>query len=202
MGDGDPGNPRSPANRMSYWGRLSYGINEDIAGGDGADFDFWPGCWRAVESESGWLECKGGRMYGPSSPCFRGSGARLRGRLEKVYDPGQVGLYFETGPESIEQAMNPNYSSQYANLVNSGARKSSPELSGPYLGNAQQSHPWRIPTNRHPDGRLDVAFADGHAEAVKAMEYKENNEVHRTLPSKYAPRVRVSPYKTYGLGAE
>ena len=201
VGNGDPENPRSPVNRMSYWGRLSYGINEDVAGGDGADYDYWPSCWRAVRSKSGgWTECVGGKMYGPSSECFRSNGSRLRGSLEKVFDPAQVGLFFETGPESIEQALDPNYGSQYANLINSTGRQEYPELNGPFLGNAQQSHPWRIPTNRHPDGKLNVAYTDGHGETVRAKEYKTNSEVNRDLPSKYSPRVRVSPYNHYGLG--
>ncbi len=198
--DGDPANPRSPANKMAYWGRLSFGINEDIAGGDGADRDFWPSCWRAVSGGSGWMACQGSRMYGPSSPCFRGPGARLRGELNKIFAPAAVGLFFETGPESVEQANNPNYAHQFANLITSGARSGID--SGPYLGDAQQTHPWRIPTNRHPDGRLNVAFADGHGETVRASSQAYNNEVRRELPNAYSPRVRVSPYNPHGMAGD
>ncbi|MBU0717683.1 MAG: prepilin-type N-terminal cleavage/methylation domain-containing protein [Planctomycetes bacterium] len=204
VGDGDPKNPRSPAEKMSYWGRLSYGINEDIAGGDGADIDFWPSCWRAVEAhEGGWKECYGGIKDGPQSECFRSStGHRLRGELDKVFGPSEVGLFFETGPESEDQAMSLMYGDQYANLVNSTALSSALKtLSGPYLGDAQQSHPWRIPTNRHPDGRINVTFADGHGEAVRAVGHAYNGDVKRMLPNEYAPRVRVSPYNPHGLGA-
>ncbi|MCB9867350.1 MAG: hypothetical protein H6816_12045 [Phycisphaerales bacterium] len=197
VGVGDPNYPKSPANRMSYWGRLSYGINEDVAGADGADSDYWPSCWRPVQQSNGtWLACKGGVMYGPSSACFRGSGQRLRGVMDKIFAPGKVGLFFETGPESIEQAQNPTYSAQFANLINSADRDLG--LSGPYFGDAQQTHPWRVPTKRHPDGKLNVAFADGHGETIRATSYAYNGEVRKDLPSAYTPRVRVSPYNPRG----
>ena len=203
FGEGDPEHPRTPTNRMSYWGRLSYGINEDIAGSDGADQDLLPSCWRAAqESSGGWVACEGGVFYGPSKTCFRSSGARLRGALGKVFAPAKVGLFFETGPESVEQATNPNFSSQFANLINSTSRDANPDLRGPYLGNSQQTHPWRIPTNRHPDGRLNVAYADGHGETVRASRHAYNNEIHKELPSAYAPRVRVSPFNPHGAAPE
>ena len=198
--DGDPANPSPPVDKMAYWGRLSYGVNEDVAGGDGPEYDFWPSCWRAAPSKNdgGWEACEGGRKYGPSTGCFQSSsGSRLEGQLGKIFDPGKVGLFFETGPESKEQAK--LYPTQFANLVNSATYSGAPAKSGPYLGNAQQVHPWRIPTNRHPDGQINVSFADGHAETVRAREYTHNTTVKRKLPSRYAPRVRVSPFNPHGV---
>jgi hypothetical protein len=127
-------------------------------------------------------------------------GQRLRGNLDKIYAPGDVGLVFETGPESEEQAVGATHSNQYANLINSTAQDGIEELNGPYLGNSQQTHPARIPTNRHPEGRLNVVFADMHGATVRAVEYSTANYLKARLPSKYGPRVRVSPYNPHGLG--
>lgn len=201
VGNGDPRIPLSPTDRMAYWGRLSFGINEDIAGGDGADYDYFPSCWRAARSSSGgWQECKGGVQYGPSNDCFAGSGARLRGEIGKVFNPSRVGLFFETGPGSIDEAADPQLMNQFANLINSTALTGYEHLNGPYLGNSQQSHPWRIPANRHSKGRLNVTFADGHGETVRAAAHSSDNDLGRKLPSRYAPRVRVSPYNPRALG--
>jgi prepilin-type N-terminal cleavage/methylation domain-containing protein len=200
-GQGDPSNPTSPQSRMAYWGRLSYGINEDVAGGDGADKDFWPACWRAVRSQgsasqNGWEACEGGKLYGPSSPCFRGSGARLRGRLDRIFDPGTVGLVFETGPETEKQAQEVSQSQydEFVNLViSSGA-------DGPRLGDSQQIYKSRIPGNRHPKGRLNVLFADMHGGTVQPTEFKGKSPYSNApLPSAYAPYVRVSPYNPHGV---
>jgi prepilin-type N-terminal cleavage/methylation domain-containing protein/prepilin-type processing-associated H-X9-DG protein len=197
-GDGPLSNPIPPSNKMAYWGLLSYGINEDIAGGDSADHDYWPSCWRAVwdPADSSWEECRGGQTYGPSSPCFRGPGQRLRGDLEKVFSPGNVGLVFETGPESEEQAaaVSEHPWDEFVNLIISA------DCDGPYLGDSQQRYPTRIPTNRHPDGRLNVLFVDTHGQTVRAVEYHGLTlHTRRPLPSKYGPRVRVSPYNPHGL---
>jgi prepilin-type N-terminal cleavage/methylation domain-containing protein/prepilin-type processing-associated H-X9-DG protein len=200
VGSGDPRIPVNPAQGMAYWGRLSYGVNEDVAGSDGADdVDRWPSCWRVVRAnDGGWKECRGGEFYGPSSECFSGPGARLRGELGKIHGPSQVGLFFEAGPESRDQANSGMFANQYAALINSTEQVQG--WNGPYLGNSQQSHPWRIPTNRHTKGRLNVTFADGHGETVRAVEYALNLAVNRVLPCKYAPRVRVSPYNPHGQG--
>jgi prepilin-type processing-associated H-X9-DG protein len=192
-GAGDPLNPTPPANRMAYWGRLSYGINEDIAGADGADRDYWPSCWRAARGSSGWLECIGGERYGPSDPCFGSTGLRLRGALDRVYDPATVGLVFETGPEDADQAATMAAFDEFANLLTSAS------ADGPYLGYIQQQYPSRIPTNRHPKGRLNVLFADTHGETVRAVEFSDDNYLNRMLPARYSPRPRVSPYNTRGV---
>lgn len=201
IGSGDPRIPLTPGDGMAYWGRLSYAINEDVAGSDGADeVDRWPSCWRVVrgiKAGTDWKECRGGEFYGPSDDCFAGPGARLRGELSKIYGPSKVGLFFETGPESVDQANDGNFAKQFAALINS--TEQTPGWNGPYLGNSQQSHPWRIPTNRHSKGRLNVTFADGHGETVRAVAYDYNNVVNRKLPSRYAPRVRVSPYNPHGF---
>ncbi|MHC4234495.1 MAG: hypothetical protein ACYSUQ_05215 [Planctomycetota bacterium] len=164
------------------------GINEDIA-----DVDGWtPACWTAAPSSSGWVECRGAYNYPPAHPCGRNRlGHRLRGNLDRVYDPSTVGLIFETGPESETQYTSMHAFDEFANLVISES------ASGPYLGDSQQQFPSRIPTNRHPKGRLNVAFADMHGQTVRPVEFDNDNFYNRVLPSSYAPRVRVSPYQAH-----
>jgi prepilin-type N-terminal cleavage/methylation domain-containing protein len=204
-GMGDPKDPTSPSDRMAYWGRLSFGINEDIAGGDGADRDFYPACWRAVPQGEKWIGCEGGVQYGPSSPCFRGQGKRLRGVLDRIFDPGTVGLVFETGPESEEQAIAVSNSSsdEFVNLILSMRHPAGAQPGGPNLGHAQQQFSTRIPTNRHPKGRLNVLFADMHGKTVQAVRYNGTTAYSRSpLPVEYSPPVRVSPYSIRGWQEE
>jgi type II secretory pathway pseudopilin PulG len=188
-GPGDPDNPISPsADNMAYWGFLSYGINEDIAGVDGET----PACWSAAPSSDGWESCRGSFNYPPAHPCGKNrQGHRLRGNLDRVYDPSTVGLVFEAGAESSRQYASMQSFDEFANLIISEA------ADGPYLGDTQQQLPSRIPTNRHPDGRLNVAFADMHGESVRPVEFDDDNFYDRLLPSRYAPRVRVSPYQAH-----
>ncbi len=189
-GQGDPNHPVAPtAENLAYWGLLSYGLNEDIAGVDGAT----PACWRSVKTSTGWLACTGAVKYAPFHPCGRsGTGHRLRGNLDRVYDPSSVGLIFETGPESASQYTTMLNFDEFANLVISES------ADGPHLGDSQQQYPSRIPTNRHPDGRINVGYADMHGETVRPVEFSDDNFNHRRLPSHYAPKVRVSPYPPNG----
>jgi hypothetical protein len=94
-------------NGVSYWGRLSYGLNEDIAGiEDTATPVRFPACWRSTNEAGECYECVGGIQYGPSSPCYRAPGERLRGRMELIYQ-----RLFDTlkklGLEPIEAAGRP-----------------------------------------------------------------------------------------------
>ncbi|MBN1511914.1 MAG: prepilin-type N-terminal cleavage/methylation domain-containing protein [Phycisphaerae bacterium] len=186
---GDPDNPTTPTSRMAYWGRLSYGISEDIAGGD-SDTGL-PTCWRQVRGAGGWETCTGGAVYPPSDPCYGAGGRRLRGNLDRVSRPGDVGLVFETGPETADQYQSMPSWDEFANLVQSLFTP------GPYLGDFQQTFPSRMPTRRHPNGRTNVLFADTHGETVRPIAYGNANALNKRLPSRYAPRVRVSPYPVF-----
>jgi prepilin-type processing-associated H-X9-DG protein len=173
---------------MAYWGFLSYGINEDIAGVDGGV----PACWSAAPSGGGWESCRGSYNYPPMHPCGKNrQGHRLRGNLDRVYGPSAVGLLFEAGPEDARQYASMQNFDEFANLIITEA------ADGPYLGDSQQQFPSRIPTNRHSDGRLNVVFTDGHGALVRPVEYDTNNFYNRLLPSRYASRVRVSPYQAH-----
>jgi len=186
-----PGQP-APAYGMSYWGKLSFAINEDITGTEHSWINLdWPACWRAVECGDDWCECIGERAYGPSSPCFGDYGRRLRGRIELVEDPSNVLLLVDGGPNND---VGPEFEDDMwwsVNLINSGG------ADGPYLGDAIQYHGTRIPTDRHPNGKIDVLYADGHGGTVEPVEW-DDQHYGVMLPLKYSPRVRVSPYRPAG----
>ena len=191
-GDGDPNHPVSPtANDLTYWGFLSYGINEDIVGFDDGTATT---CWTAAPSPTGWVECRGGYNYPPAHPCGRNrQGHRLRGSLDMVYEPSTAGLIFETGPESESQYATMQATDEFANLVMSQGAPTV-QVDGPYLGDTQQKFPSRIPNNRHTGGALNVLFVDMHGETARPVKYRIDDTYKRKLPSEYAPRVRVSPY--------
>ncbi len=194
-GAGDPDDPSGSATGgdTSYWGFLSYAINEDIAGVE-VDRSVMgnivnPGCWHTVNNGSGWTVCRGETFYSPRTGCAN-TGHRLRGLLERVHRPGDVGLVFEAGSDN-EVA---NSSSAWANLITSA------QAEGPFLGDSLHSSvgQGRVPLKRHLDGRLSVLFADMHGDTVIPTEFDEEDG----QPTKFSPRVRVSPYPLKGYVEE
>jgi len=170
VGSGDPEDPVPPAvGQTRYYGRLSYAINEDVAG---ADLGQGPAVWKdgnIGESEDG-------------------AGTRLQGRLDRIFDPGSVILFIDAGPDSLDESagdpIEPNL------LISASAR-------GPYLGDTALGDFWnRFPNKRHPKGQLNITFADGHGGPTKPVKFRlwppGSNEKR---PWEFAPRVRVSPYK-------
>ncbi|MGD8453816.1 MAG: prepilin-type N-terminal cleavage/methylation domain-containing protein [Phycisphaerae bacterium] len=188
---------------VSYWGRLSYGLNEDIAGIEDTDTPVrYPACWRSTYSDTGdCTECIGGFWYGPSSPCFRQEGRRLRGRLDLVYEPATVALLVDAGPNNGAAPGATGGVAHDANLFNSWQMEAGGNLAaiGPYLGNCVQYMGPRIPTNRHPDGRVNILYADCHGSWAKPTgEWSQPSGNVPALPKRYTPRVRVSPYSDGG----
>ncbi|MFO0838122.1 MAG: prepilin-type N-terminal cleavage/methylation domain-containing protein [Phycisphaerae bacterium] len=178
-GAGDPGNPIASAINMSYWGYLSYGINEDLVGAEVSESNGFPACFRIAWQGSNCIECRGEFGYPPTSVCGQSrDGRRLRGELDKIYLPADVGLIFECGRDDESQSI-----TGFANLVLSA------QAQGPYLGDFQQYHNARMPTSRHFNGSINVLFADMHGRTVRPTQMGSNG-----LPSEYSPRVRVSPY--------
>lgn len=188
IGSGDPANPTTSASEMSYWGYLSYALNEDVCGAEvqlnSASQSLAPGCWRAiVDSNGGCVECRGQKNYPGTTPCGnKNFGRRLRGELDKVYQPGDVGLIFEAGPDSDD-----NVNDQYvASLILSAG-----ETGGPYLADMQNTDEFkeRIPTLRHPKRAINVLYADMHGGTARPTKFNAQG-----IPTDYSPRVRVSPY--------
>jgi prepilin-type processing-associated H-X9-DG protein len=56
----------------------------------------------------------------------------------------------------------------------------------------------RFPTDRHPQGQLNVLYADGHGAVAEPAEWATPPFGGEELPSRYSPRVRVSPYLPIG----
>lgn len=184
-GSGDPLNPTSSRVNMSYWGQLSYGINEDICGAEVEESRGNPACFRVVFRGRTSVPCKGEFSYPTNHPCSGAKGDRLRGDFDKVYMPSTLGYVFETGRDEFDDDI-----TGFASLVTSA------QADGPYLGDFQQWHNARMPRTRHPKGASNVLFADMHGETVRPREFNDENG----LPTKYNPRVRVSPYRPgYGL---
>ncbi len=195
IGNGDPSNPLPPGPGVEYWGRLSYALNEDIAG---ANALCRPACWRAVDANGQWVECLGGYMYGPSSSCFGcDHGNRLEGRIDQVVDPSTVGLLFDAGFASKI----PSDLYSLLNLVNSTtAPGASAQFAGPDLENFEQAQSRTITQgNLHPGGRINVLYADYHTESVRPLAPVINTI---KFPTRYEPRVRISPYDPHGFGEE
>lgn len=194
--------PRGGAGpNVSYWGRLSYGLNEDIAGIEDSTTQVrWPACWRSAFNGTECIECVGGVMYGPSSPCFQQEGARLRGRLDKIYQPAAVALLIDAGPNNDAAPGMTGGVASDANLFNSWQmHASSTDAQGPYLGNCVQYMGPRIPTNRHPSGRVNILYADCHGGWAKpTKDWSAATASWPRLPKRYSPAVRVSPYSDGG----
>jgi hypothetical protein len=117
--------------------------------------------------------------YPPTHACSGDEGRRLQGRLDKVFQPSNVGLVFEAGRDDVTQE-----SSGFANLVTSAL------ASGPYLADFQQRMLNRMPSTRHPRGEINILYADMHGGSVRPIKFNPSNG----LPTEYSPPVRVSPY--------
>lgn len=178
-GEGDPADPRNSTGD-SYWGSLSYGLNEDIVGAEVSESRNAPACWRRVNNGSSTIGCRGEFVYPRASPCGGDEGRRLRGIMERVFQPSDVGLVFEAGRDFED-----NSDAGFANLVTTAL------TSGPYLSDFQQFHQARMPSARHPRGALNVLFADFHGGTTYPAKFNPSNG----LPTLYAPQIRVSPYR-------
>ncbi|MHC5110468.1 MAG: type II secretion system protein [Planctomycetota bacterium] len=178
----------------AYWGRLSYGINEDVAGVEVEESSGFGASGRFVDTNSGPQWCVGETAYPPVSPCGRaGSGKRLRGIMDRAYDPATVGMIFDAGPDNESKAAAETDPRIYANLITSA------QTDGPFLSDFQLRFPKRVTNTRHADGRLNVMFADGHGEKVKPLDFREDLVEGIRVPTQYGPKVRVSPYKAYSI---
>ena len=175
VGQGDPDFPQSGGSNLAYWGFLSYGINEDIVGNElvNPDDSAWkPACW----------------MNGCRGELQSCAGRRLRGVLDRVYDPGSCILMIDAGPDSGEDQ---DGSDLFANLITSA------KAVGPWLTDAVLQFQQRLPDRRHPGSRYGAVFADLHGQSIKITERYENPDGTQGTPSKISGNPRVSPYRPW-----
>lgn len=101
---------------------------------------------------------------------------RLAGNVERAEDTTALAWFADGGADG--EWAEPNL------LVSDRAN-------GPFLGDHQEQ--WnRLPSRRHPRGAVNVVFADGHAATARPSFVTDPDDARR---QRYAPRVRVSPYR-------
>ena len=177
---------------MAYWGELSYGVNEDIIGVENAwtGSGQWPACWRAARDGSQWRTCMGNQAYGATTPCGQSSeGSRLRGNLDRIWDPGTTGLFLDVGPDDQASDREPPGGTHLLPTT---------RAEGPYLGDVFVSLIRafdRVSQRRHPNGAINVLFADMHGAPTRPVAY--TTVEGKQVPSEYAPRIRISPYQPH-----
>jgi prepilin-type N-terminal cleavage/methylation domain-containing protein/prepilin-type processing-associated H-X9-DG protein len=167
---------------------LSYGINLDIA--CIVDVPPGPAPGRGVFNDGGWI----GVYRGPNPYSGPGGleGQPLEARLDRVTSPSETLLYADCGTtvrttgSTLDRSDVLGYTTNYVQFGNTTTQEVWGTLAGiagkPQLGD-------RIPYRRHGgklvgtkwrNVRINVAFADGHAETITETDFR---------------RVRVSPYK-------
>lgn len=198
------GSTRHPApagSPVRYFGYLSYGINEDIVGAEGAESVLGPGifpaCWRMSGGRTG-QECLGQTLYSPASPCGnRSFGRRLAGDLDKVTQPSDTYLMSDLGVNPDERpGINGVSEFRAVKLMLTGSvfGQSGLKVRGPWLGNANLVHN-RVPTERHKDQQINILFADLSGRSARPVKFSPDG-----IAVEFSPRVRVSPYD--GVGDE
>lgn len=189
-GTGDPNDPYTGNDGTTYWGYLSFGINEDIVGVETKTKSGkpWPACW------------KDGNMGEGDRSGWENAGSRLRGNLDRVYNPSTCLLVVDAGPNTEDEAIRGVFTAVddqgkgYANLITSAKARR------PYLQDFAWQWFQRIPTKRHPGGAINVTFADLHATGVVPVSWRDKSTELGTfkIPSAYSTKVRVSPYRPFG----
>jgi prepilin-type N-terminal cleavage/methylation domain-containing protein/prepilin-type processing-associated H-X9-DG protein len=153
---------------QGYYGYLSYGINEDVAGARTDTSKFTnpnePPVWKDGN--------KGGGL---------GGGERLRGILDNVVRPSEVVFFSDAGSDQPIGSMPAATNLLITRLSH-----------GPYLEYFETT--WaRLPYRRHRGGSLNITYADGHGGFAKRV--KKPTAISGIEPDfAYVPRSRISPY--------
>ena len=182
-GEGDPNDPMTPDGGTSYWGYLSYGINEDIVGTETKikNGKAWPACWKDG-------------VIGEGSLYWYKAGMRLRGNMDRVVAPASCLLIVDAGPNTEAEALSGEYAVDHAQGLGYANLITSAQAFGPRLRNVVSKWLQRIPTKRHPGGAVGVTFADFHSATVQPTAWRPNGVLGENIPAKYSDAVRVSPY--------
>ncbi len=171
-----------------YWGLLSYGVNEDVAGAQDGSSPLPPVGRFDSNNSLAW-------RIGQRTPL---AGQRLKGMFNRIYETASVLLLSDAGADGPEEALaagaagNSDPSSVATLIVSALA-------SGPYLEHAQDKWPQRVPTQRHSGGSINVIFTDLHGETVKPTGWRNSSaDQQAKTPTGYNTTVRVSPYAVTG----
>jgi prepilin-type processing-associated H-X9-DG protein len=182
-GSGDPADPVTGNPGTSYWGYLSFGINEDIVGTEflGGSSGPQPAVWRNGH-------------IGEQDPQ---AGLRLRGVMDKVFQPSTCLLLTDSGPNRLEDVLENDQAYDYSRFDGYANLITSAKAPGPWLEMSVRTWFRRIPTKRHPGGAINVTFADFHAQTVKPLRWYDHPTPGVTVPAKFNAQVRVSPYRPF-----
>jgi len=158
-------NPKTP-DSGSYWGYLSYGINQDVCGLTAIS-------GKAQKDNYTW---KDGEKW---------KGQRLKGQLEKVYQPSNVAMFSDNGLDGQGSKEG------YANCVLSSDGDT---VLGPLLEHMDLNNTYdRLPFKRHRGASVNIAYLDGHCSFAKRIPSPPYGSEKRTYS--YVPETRISPYK-------
>jgi prepilin-type N-terminal cleavage/methylation domain-containing protein len=186
---------------VEYWGKYSFGVNEDIVGVDVGQDDNTdnrqgvPLCWRHARAGDTCVECVGGRPN-RGLPCEK-TGRRLAGQLGNIYLPSDVALMVDMGADPKDPTADLEGEWRFASLL------LSTQATGPYLGEFQNLH-YRLPQKRHFGGRVNVlradmsgitAVAEGGKIDDEPTPWAQRGSVRPEDIVYFNPRVRVSPYR-------
>jgi prepilin-type N-terminal cleavage/methylation domain-containing protein len=167
-----------------YWGRLSFGINEDLSGAQDEYSQFPPVGIPNPRDTRRWLR---GQQ--------RDAGDRLAGKLVEAYDPASLLLFVDAGADDISEAAPDEAANPYERPTGVYNLIISANAPGPLLPHSQDRWPQRIPNRRHRGGALNVIFADFHGERVTPTRWRNAAADGSEVPAKYNTDVRVSPYR-------
>lgn len=191
------GNPKTTVddaigNNTSYWGRLSYGINEDLVGAEVSSGPPAVGRWLRVGDSWFWAKGEGNLK----------AGRRLQGRLDQVFDPATVVLITDAGANTEDQlraadTTDARGAGSIINLFITAKMSLSPVGNRDQLGVFMQTWVNRIPAKRHPKGAIGVVYADFHAETQKPTKWEKPPNFTTELPSEYSGVNRLSPFQSY-----
>lgn len=171
-----------------YWGRLSFGINEDLVGGRD-DYSTLPPVGRPMPSNpERWAT-------GQTRP---DAGDRLEGNLSQVYDASTLLLMTDAGADSEGEASTDTETNPYNRPTGIYNLLISAKATGPFLEHSMEKWPQRVPTNRHKGGALNVIFTDFHGERVTPSGWHKAVDESQ-VPSGFNGDVRISPYKLPGI---
>lgn len=171
-----------------YWGRLSFGINEDLVGAQDGSSSQPPVGRYDSNNPNAW-------RIGQLSPF---AGERFMGALDQVLDPATMLLISEAGADDVGEATASGASgnadpSSVASLIISAL------ATGPMLEHCMDKWPQRVPIKRHPGGAINVIFADFHGERAKPTGWRAASaNSNLKTPKSFGKKIRVSPYRITG----